>query len=166
MTPANPATRHILLCGLVGGLLIAALKWMEYRFLILEHSFEIYGALVAALFAGFGIWLGNRLTRHPPAPAPQIIVKEVPAPPVAFLPTEGRREQLGLTRARIRNPRSSSPRASAIARSPTSSSSARTPSRPTAAAPSTSWAHAAAPRPSSSAKSSACSADRTPHPNA
>jgi ATP/maltotriose-dependent transcriptional regulator MalT len=50
--------RHILLYGLIGGILIAALKWMEYRFLVIEHSVEIYGGLIAATFAVLGIWLG------------------------------------------------------------------------------------------------------------
>src|SRR5256884_4450028 len=57
------AVRDILLYGVAGGLLIAVLKLTEYRFLVVEHSVEIYGALVAALFAGLGIWLGQTLTR-------------------------------------------------------------------------------------------------------
>ena len=40
-----------LLYGLCGGLLIAALKLIEYRFIVLEHSIEIYGGLIALLFA-------------------------------------------------------------------------------------------------------------------
>ena len=35
--------RHVLIYGLIGGILIALLKWTEYRFLVIEHSFEIYG---------------------------------------------------------------------------------------------------------------------------
>jgi len=54
--------RHVLICGLVGGALITVLKWTEYRFLIFEHSVEIYAALIAAIFAALGIWLGLRLT--------------------------------------------------------------------------------------------------------
>ncbi len=56
--------KHILLYGLLAGFLIAGLKFIEYRWLVLEHSIEIYGGLVAALFAGLGIWLGIRLTHH------------------------------------------------------------------------------------------------------
>jgi NarL family two-component system response regulator LiaR len=55
--------RLILIYGAAGGLLIAILQLVEYRFLVLEHSLEIYGALVAAIFAGVGIWLGLKLTR-------------------------------------------------------------------------------------------------------
>jgi ATP/maltotriose-dependent transcriptional regulator MalT len=56
--------RHVLIFGLVGGLLIATLQYTEYRFVIIEHSVELYGALVAILFAAFGIWLGLRITRR------------------------------------------------------------------------------------------------------
>ena len=50
--------KHVLLYGLGGGILIAALKLIEYRWLVVEHSMEIYGGLIAALFASLGIWLG------------------------------------------------------------------------------------------------------------
>jgi two-component system, NarL family, response regulator LiaR len=56
--------REILLYGLCGGLLIAALKFAEYRFLVLEHSVEIYGGIVAVTFAVVGIRLGQTLTRR------------------------------------------------------------------------------------------------------
>jgi len=63
--------RHIILFGIAGGLVITLLKWTEYRYLVVEHSIEIYGGLTAATFAAFGIWLGLRLTRK------QIVLKEV-----------------------------------------------------------------------------------------
>ena len=47
--------KHVLLYGLIGGVLIAVLKLIEYRWLVVAYSVEIYGALVAALFAGLGI---------------------------------------------------------------------------------------------------------------
>src|SRR5215510_8916829 len=85
--------RHILLYGLIGGILIALLNWMEYRFLVIEHSFEIYGGLVAATFAALGIWLGVRLTGRPE----RVVMKEVPVPTGAtFLPDEQKREALGI----------------------------------------------------------------------
>src|SRR5882724_7269717 len=39
--------RHIILFGLAGGALITLLKWTEYRYLVVEHSIEIYGGLTA-----------------------------------------------------------------------------------------------------------------------
>ena len=63
------ALLEILLFGLSGGVLITILKLTEYRFLVIEHSLEIYGGLVAAVFSGVGIWLGLTLTRRKAAQA-------------------------------------------------------------------------------------------------
>ncbi len=95
-------TRHVLIFGLLGGILIAALKFTEYRFLVIEHSIEIYGALVAAIFAALGIWLGLKLTGK----QREVVVKEVRVEvPVEvsvsaagpFLPDEQQRGTLGIT---------------------------------------------------------------------
>jgi DNA-binding CsgD family transcriptional regulator len=66
--------KTILLYGLLGGVLIAGLKLIEYRFLVVEHSIEIYGGIVALLFSLLGIWLGLKLTRTKET----IVVREVP----------------------------------------------------------------------------------------
>ena len=85
---------HILLFGVIGGLLIVGLKLIEYRWLVVEHSIEIYGGLVALLFATVGIWLGRKLTR----PRETVVVREVHVPaPVDFVRDERRVEALGLT---------------------------------------------------------------------
>ena|SRR5579863_3604092 len=76
--------RHVLIFGLVGGLLIAILQYTEYRFVVIEHSIELYGALVAILFAAFGIWLGLRITRRRETIRETVVVKEV------LVPTEAR----------------------------------------------------------------------------
>jgi DNA-binding CsgD family transcriptional regulator len=86
--------KHVLLYGLVGGVLIAVLQLIEYRWLVMGHSVEIYGGLVAAVFAGLGIWLGLRLTRRKPT----VVVREVMvAAPVPFVRDETRVASLGLT---------------------------------------------------------------------
>ena len=64
--------KTVLLYGLLGGVLIAGLRLTEYRFLVVERSLGIYGGLVAALFAGLGIWLGVRLTQ----PKQTVVVSE------------------------------------------------------------------------------------------
>jgi len=88
------AVRDMLLYGVFGGVLIALLKLTEYRFLVVEHSVEIYGGLIAALFAGLGIWLGLKLTRT----RERIVVKEVPVRAgEPFVPDEKKRENLGIT---------------------------------------------------------------------
>jgi DNA-binding CsgD family transcriptional regulator len=99
--------RHVLIFGVVGGLLIATLQYTEYRFVIIEHSVELYSALVAILFATFGIWLGLRITRSRETIRETVVVKEVlvpaeaPAPgptaPAPFAPNTSRRQTLGIT---------------------------------------------------------------------
>jgi len=91
--------KTVLLYGLLGGVLVAGLKLVEYRYLVVEHSIEIYGGIVAALFSALGIWLGLRLTR----PKETVVVKEVPVPVEVRVPLEpfvlnrARQQQLGIT---------------------------------------------------------------------
>jgi NarL family two-component system response regulator LiaR len=86
--------RHVLIYGAIGGVLIAALKWTEFRFLVVEHSIEIYGGLIAATFAVLGIWLGLKLTRRQET----IVIKEVQVlVAVPFAPDQKKREGLGIT---------------------------------------------------------------------
>ena len=83
----------ILLFGLCGGVLITLLKLTEYRFLVVEHSVEIYGGLVAALFSGLGIWLGLTLTRR----KAQVIVQQAAPGAGPFTADEERMNELGIT---------------------------------------------------------------------
>lgn len=90
--------KAVLIYGLSGGLLIVALRFVEYRFLVIEHSIEIYGAIIAALFAAVGIWLGLTITKE------KIVLKEVPVEVRVPVPVNGpfvlnaaKVEELGLT---------------------------------------------------------------------
>jgi DNA-binding CsgD family transcriptional regulator len=85
--------KHILIYGLCGGLLIVALKVIEYRFLVVEHSIEIYGGLVATIFAVVGIWLGLKLTKKKET----VVVKEVAVPAQPFSVNHSRLQELGIT---------------------------------------------------------------------
>ena len=86
-------TKEILLYGVGGGLLIALLKVIEYRFLVVEHSLELYGGLIALLFATVGIRLGLSLTRTKEV----VVVREVAAPPPPFALDAGKMAELGIT---------------------------------------------------------------------
>jgi DNA-binding CsgD family transcriptional regulator len=91
--------RHVLIYGLVGGILITLLQWTQYRFLVIEHSVEIYGGLIAATFAVFGIWLGIKLT----GPRRNIVASEEVSAPAGeiFVANERKREDLGITRREL-----------------------------------------------------------------
>jgi DNA-binding CsgD family transcriptional regulator len=86
--------RPILVFGAAGGLLAASLRFIEYRFLIVEHSVAIYGALVAVVFAAVGIRLGLTLTKTREV----TVIKEVPVPaPSTFVRNDQQVASLGLT---------------------------------------------------------------------
>jgi DNA-binding NarL/FixJ family response regulator len=75
-------------------MLIAAMQFVHYRFLVIEHSVEIYAALIAGAFAATGIWLGLRITGR------RVIVKEIPvevAVAEPFVPDTTRIQALGIT---------------------------------------------------------------------
>jgi two-component system, NarL family, response regulator LiaR len=84
----------VLVYGLCGGALIAALKAAQYRFVVVEHSIEIYGGVIALLFAAIGLWLGQKLTRtRQPA-----VASEAPVMTGAPLMANGARIlELGIT---------------------------------------------------------------------
>jgi two-component system, NarL family, response regulator LiaR len=101
--------RTVLLYGLVAGALTALLRVIEYRFLVVEHALELYGGLVAVLFAALGLWLGRRLlgprtivvVREPaPVPAmPAAAAEPAPVPePTSAAPDPARLARLGVTR--------------------------------------------------------------------
>ncbi len=56
--------KKILLYGLVLAAGVLILRFAQYKYLLLEYSFEIYGGIIALIFAGVGIWAGNKLTRR------------------------------------------------------------------------------------------------------
>jgi len=93
---AWPQCRPILFFGAAGGLLVASLRFMEYRFLVLEHSIEIYSGLIALLFAAVGIRLGLTLTKTREV----TVIKEVPVPapaPAGFVRNDRQVAALAIT---------------------------------------------------------------------
>lgn len=88
-----------LIYGICGGALIVVLKLLEFRFLVVERAVEIYGGLIALLFAGVGIWLGLKLTKNKEV----LIVREVPVPavPQPFALNEERLKHLGITKREL-----------------------------------------------------------------
>jgi NarL family two-component system response regulator LiaR len=52
--------------------LLFLLKWLELRFILFDHSFEIYIGLIAVIFTALGIWLALKLSK----PKIEIVVVE------------------------------------------------------------------------------------------
>jgi NarL family two-component system response regulator LiaR len=55
--------------------LMFLLKWLELRFIIFHHSFEIYVGLIAIIFTALGIWLALKLSK--PKIETVVVEKEV-----------------------------------------------------------------------------------------
>ena len=55
--------------------LLFLLKWLELRFIIFDHSFEIYIGFIAVIFTALGIWLALKLSK--PKIETVVIEKEV-----------------------------------------------------------------------------------------
>lgn len=49
--------------GLSLALLLALLRWMELKYLLYEHAFEVYAVFIAVFFLILGIWVSRKLTR-------------------------------------------------------------------------------------------------------
>ena len=93
MTTTSPL-RTILLFGIIGGALIALLQFIQYRFLIIEYSVELYGVLIAAV----GIWLGSTIVRAREVVREIAVHVEVPvASSAGFVRDDAACERLGIT---------------------------------------------------------------------
>ena len=55
--------------------LLFLLKWLELRFIIFDHSFEIYIGFIAVIFTALGIWLAVKLSK--PKIESVVVEKEV-----------------------------------------------------------------------------------------
>jgi NarL family two-component system response regulator LiaR len=55
--------------------LLFLLKWLELRFIIFDHSFEIYIGFIAIIFTALGIWLALKLSK--PKIETVVVEKEV-----------------------------------------------------------------------------------------
>ena len=89
---------HVLIYGLCGGILIAVLKYIEFRFLIAQHAFEIYGGLIAVIFVSLGVWLGLKLTKKKEV----LVVREIQVPALQpFALNEERLKDLGITKREL-----------------------------------------------------------------
>ena len=55
--------KTIWLYGASLAILLFILKWLELRFVIYDHAFEVYAGAIAVLFTSLGIWLAIKLTK-------------------------------------------------------------------------------------------------------
>ena len=64
-----------ILYGACMAILLFLLKWLQLRFIIIDHALEIYVGAIAVIFTGLGIWLALKLAR--PKVQTVVVEKEV-----------------------------------------------------------------------------------------
>jgi two-component system, NarL family, response regulator LiaR len=93
--------RRVLLYGLLGGAAIALLKVLEYKHFVHAYPTEIYGGIIAAVFAALGVYLGLRWRRaHEPSAAattPAAPTVAAPQPGAPFVADAAKLRELGIT---------------------------------------------------------------------
>lgn len=90
-----------LLYGVILALLLFLLKWLELRFMIIDHAIEIYIGAIALIFTGLGIWLALRLST--PRVRTVVVEKEVYINNnnTPFVMNEAALQQLGLSKREL-----------------------------------------------------------------
>jgi two-component system, NarL family, response regulator LiaR len=83
--------KRIFLYGTAGGLLIALLKLIEYKYFVRAYPAEVYAGLIAVIFAAAGLYFGVRSAKE------RVIVREVPVLAEPFVLDSARLENLGIT---------------------------------------------------------------------
>jgi two-component system, NarL family, response regulator LiaR len=64
---------QLILYGISMAFLLFLLKWLELRFVIIDHALEVYVGAIALIFTGFGIWLAMKIVR----PKVTVVEKEI-----------------------------------------------------------------------------------------
>ena len=67
--------RHIILYGLILATLVFALKWLQWKFLIVDNAIDIYVGLIAVFFTALGIWVATQLVK--PKVETVVVEKEI-----------------------------------------------------------------------------------------
>jgi DNA-binding CsgD family transcriptional regulator len=92
--------KDLLLYGFSLAALLIFLSYIEYRWLILSHQFEIYAGVIAILFTLLGIWLATKLISR--KKEIMVVEKEVfRLLPAEFTRNDKEAEKLGLSRREL-----------------------------------------------------------------
>jgi two-component system, NarL family, response regulator LiaR len=66
---------HLILYGCCLSAILFLLKWMQWKFIIVDNAIEIYIGLIACLFTALGIWIALKLTK--PKVETRIVEKKI-----------------------------------------------------------------------------------------
>ena len=90
------SSRHILLYGGIMAIMIFGLKLLQWKYLITDHSLDIYIGLIAAFFTFLGVWIATQLVK--PKIQTVVVEKEIYlSQPDGFIVDEAELKKLNLT---------------------------------------------------------------------
>ncbi len=67
--------RHIILYGLILAMLVFALKWLQWKFVLVDNAIDIYIGAIALFFTILGIWVASHIMK--PKVETLIVEKEI-----------------------------------------------------------------------------------------
>ena len=87
-----------LLYGIALAAIVFLMKWLEYKFVIIDHALEIYIGAIALIFTALGIWLTLKLNK--PKLQTLVVEKEVyvQKPDPDFVPDENQLIKMGISK--------------------------------------------------------------------
>jgi NarL family two-component system response regulator LiaR len=86
--------KQTIIYGLTLAILLFVLRWIELRYLIFEHAYEVYAGAIAIIFTTLGIWLAIKLAKPR-----TIIIEKVLTLEFHFSETE--RERIGISKREL-----------------------------------------------------------------
>lgn len=88
--------KTVWLYGVSLAILLLLLKWLELKFVIYDHAFELYAGSIAILFTGLGIWLSKKLSKPR---IEQLVVEKtvIRDPSLPFVVNEKEMTRLGIS---------------------------------------------------------------------
>lgn len=91
--------RETLAMAVCGGLLLAALKFIEYQHFVRSWSTELFGAAIAVIFTLIGLWAGRKILRPREI---EVFIEREPLPAgLPFEPDRSKVETLGITKREL-----------------------------------------------------------------
>ncbi|RYU92110.1 DNA-binding response regulator [Mucilaginibacter terrigena] len=91
--------RSVILYGVSLAILLFLMKWLEWRFIIVDYAFELYAGALAVIFTALGIWLATKLTK--PKTNTIIVEKEVMVTNGDFVLDEKQLAGLGISKREL-----------------------------------------------------------------
>lgn len=87
--------RHVILYGLLLAMLIFALKWLQWKFVLVDNAIDIYIGAIALFFTILGVWVASQIMR--PKVETLIVEKEIIVqPPETFTLNTAELQKLNL----------------------------------------------------------------------